>query len=82
MWRLPSTMAVTASWRAGSRVSFLRADGDEDESGIAESAYLTKTDWWMSAVCGGLVFLFTVGVAFVGIYRNLREEPLTLLAEE
>lgn len=59
-----------------------QADGDEDESGIAESAYLTKTDWWMSAVCGGLVFLFTVGVAFVGIYRNLREEPLTLLAEE
>lgn len=61
-----------------------QADGNAvaDESGIAESAYLTKTDWRMSVAGGGMVFLFTVGAAFVGIYRNLREEPLALLAEE
>ena len=57
------------------------ADENADGSGIAKSAYLTQTDWRISAVCGGLVFLFTVGLAFVGIYRNLREEPLALLAE-
>ena len=58
-----------------------KADENANGSGIAKSAYLTQTDWRISAVCGGLVFLFTVGTAFAGIYRNLREEPLALLAE-
>ncbi len=57
------------------------ADENVDGSSIAKSAYLTETDFAVPAVCGGLVFLFTVGMAFVGIYRNLREEPLALLAE-
>ena len=53
----------------------------EDGNGAVRSAYLTETDWRMSAVCGGLVFLFTVGLALSGIRRNLKEEPLKLLAE-
>lgn len=57
------------------------ADGDADGSGIAKSAYLTETDFAVPAVCGGLVFLFTMGTAFAGIHRNLREEPLALLSE-
>lgn len=54
---------------------------DADVSGGVKSAYLTQTDFAVSAACGGLVFLFTVGMALSGIYRNLREEPLKLLAE-
>lgn len=57
------------------------ADENVDGNSIAKSAYMTETDFAVSAVCGGLVFLFTVGMAFIGIYRNLREEPLALLAE-
>lgn len=57
------------------------AQESADGNGIAKSAYLTETDWRISAACGGLVFLFTMGMALAGIYRNLREEPLKLLAE-
>lgn len=53
----------------------------EDGNGAVRSAYLTETDWRMSVVCGGLAFLFTVGLALSGICRNLKEEPLKLLAE-
>ena len=56
-------------------------DENADGSSVAKSAYLTETDWRVSVVCGGPVFLFTVGMALAGIYRNLREEPLKLLAE-
>ena len=56
-------------------------DENADGSSVAKSAYLTETDWRISAVCGGLVFLFTMGTAFVGIYGNLREEPLALLSD-
>ena len=56
-------------------------DENADGSSIAKSAYLTETDWRISAVCGGLIFLLTMGMAFLGIYGNLREEPLALLAE-
>ena len=58
------------------------ADENAAGSSIAKSAYLTETDFAVSAVCGGLVFLFTVGTASVGIYRNLKEEPLKLLTSE
>lgn len=54
---------------------------DADGSGTVKSAYLTQTDWRVAAACGGLVFLFTVGMALSGIYRNLCEEPLKLLSE-
>lgn len=54
---------------------------DADVSGGVKSAYLTQTDFAVSAACGGLVFLFTVGMALSGIYGNLRQEPLKLLAE-
>lgn len=57
------------------------ADQSADGSGIAKSAYLTQTDWRMSVVCAGLAFLFTMGMALLGIYQNLKEEPLALLAE-
>ena len=57
------------------------ADESAHGSGIAKSAYLTETDWRMSALGGGMVFLFAVGMALSGISRNLREEPLALLAE-
>ena len=57
------------------------ADEGAHGNGIAKSVYLTQTHWQTSAVCGGLVFLFTMGTAFAGIHRNLREEPLKLLAE-
>ncbi len=57
------------------------ADESADGNEIAKSAYLTKTDWRISALGGGLIFLFTMGTAFGGVYRNLREEPLALLAE-
>lgn len=60
-------------------VQFSREESERKEG--AESAYLTETDFAVSAACGGLVFLFTVGMALSGIYRNLREEPLKLLAE-
>lgn len=69
-------------------VQFNREESEEksaaenvDESGTVKFAYLMETDWRMSAICGGLVFLFTVGTALSGIHRNLREEPLKLLAE-
>lgn len=55
------------------------ADGDGSRG--AKSVYLTEPDWRMSVFSGSLVFLFTVGTAFWGIYRNLRKEPLLLLAE-
>lgn len=45
-----------------------------------EVAYLTQLDIRVSAAAGGLVFLFTTATALTGIYRNLREEPLQLLA--
>lgn len=57
------------------------ADEGAHGNGIAKSVYLTQTHWQTSAVCGGLVFLFTMGMAFAGIHRNLREEPLKLLSE-
>ena len=57
------------------------ADEGAHGNGIAKSVYLTQTHWQTSAVCGGLVFLFTMGMAFAGIHRNLREEPLALLSE-
>lgn len=57
------------------------ADQSADGSGIAKSAYLTQTDWRMSVVCAGLAFLFMMGMALLGIYQNLKEEPLALLAE-
>ena len=57
------------------------ADEGAHGNGIAKSVYLTQTHWQTSAVCGGLVFLFTMGMVFAGIHRNLREEPLALLSE-
>ena len=58
-------------------------DGESTETGgAAANPYLTETDWRMSAACGGLVFLFTVGTALLGIYRNLQEEPLSLLSSD
>lgn len=45
-----------------------------------EVAYLTELDARVTAAAGGLVFLFTVAAALTGIYRNLRQEPLALLA--
>lgn len=57
------------------------ADADTEGSGMLQSAYLTETDWRITVFSGGLVFLFTVGMALSGIYRNLREEPLSLLSE-
>lgn len=56
-------------------------EGNADESTMAGSAYLRETDWRISVLCSGLVFLFTMGMAFGGIYGNLRKEPLALLAE-
>ena len=53
----------------------------EQESGAVETAYLTETDWRISAACGGLVFLFTLASSLSGIYGNLRQEPLKLLSE-
>lgn len=53
----------------------------EEENPMEEITYLSKTDWRISVLGSGLVCLFTVGVAFSGIYRNLKEEPLALLAE-
>ncbi len=58
-------------------------DGESTETGgAAANPYLTETDWRMSAACGGLVFLLTVGTALLGIYRNLQEEPLSLLSSD
>ena len=61
------------------------AAGDDtavkDDAAVEKITYLAETDWGMSAICGGLVFLFTMGTALTGIYRNLKEEPLELLAE-
>ena len=51
--------------------------GEETESA---SVYLTDTDWRMSVVCGGGVFLFTLAAALTGICGNLRREPMALLA--
>lgn len=45
-----------------------------------EVADLTKPDIRVTAAAGGLVFLFTLTTALAGICRNLREEPLALLA--
>ena len=56
-------------------------DGKAEGSGMLQSAYLTETDWRTAGLCSSLVFLFTVGMALSGIYRNLREEPLALLSE-
>lgn len=56
------------------------ADGPETETGAA-GVYLNETDWRMSAVCGGGVFLFTFAAALSGICGNLKREPLALLAE-
>ncbi len=56
-------------------------NGEETEEMTApESVYLTETDGRISAVCGGSVFLFTLAAATVGILRNLKQEPLALLA--
>lgn len=55
---------------------------DDDGSGTVKSAYLTQTDWRVAAASGGAVFLFTLSAALAGIYGNLRQEPLRLLAEE
>ncbi|MDE6213790.1 MAG: hypothetical protein K2M70_10000, partial [Lachnospiraceae bacterium] len=60
------------------------AEQKNDDSGreteAAENVYLTDTDWRMSVVCGGGVFLFTLMVAVTGICGNLRREPMELLA--
>lgn len=56
------------------------ADDSGRETGVAD-VYLTATDWRMSIVCGGGVFLFTFGVAMVGVCANLKREPLYLLEE-
>ena len=56
-------------------------DGNAEGSEMLQSAYLTETDWRTAGLCSSLVFLFTVGMALSGIYRNLREEPLALLSE-
>ena len=55
-------------------------NGDSGEETATESVYLTDTDWRMSVVCGGGVFLFTLAVALTGICGNLKREPLELLA--
>lgn len=55
-------------------------DGSEEETEVAESVYLIETDWRMSVVCGGGVFLFTLAAAVTGICGNLRREPMELLA--
>lgn len=57
-----------------------RREGEE-ENPVEEIGYLLKTDWRVSVLGGGLVCLFTVGMAVSGIYRNLKEEPLALLAD-
>ena len=54
-----------------------KADGYE----TVRAAYLKEADWRMSFLCSGLVFLFAMGIALSGIYRNLQKEPLALLAE-
>lgn len=64
-------------------IQFNRERSEEEQAEADETAanaYLTEADWRMSAVCGGVVFLFTLGTAFAGIYGNLRLEPLALLA--
>lgn len=53
----------------------------EEETPVEEITYLSKIDWRVSVLGGGVVFVFTMGMAFAGIYRNLKEEPLALLAE-
>lgn len=55
----------------------------EDEEGHVkeEVTYLTRLDWRVAVVSGGAVFLFTLSAAMTGIYGNLRQEPLKLLAE-
>ena len=53
---------------------------DSGEEMAAENVYLTDTDWRMSLVCGGGVFLFTLAAALTGICGNLRREPMELLA--
>lgn len=58
--------------------------GSVDETGaadVSESVYLTKTDWRMSALVGGGVFLFTMAAAMAGVCGNLKREPLALLSE-
>ncbi len=54
----------------------LQRESEERE----EVAYLTKMDVRVTAAAGGLVFAFTLAVAAAGIRRNLRQEPLALLA--
>lgn len=53
-----------------------------EENGTAENVYLTETDWRVAAASGGAVFLFTLSAALLGIYGNLRQEPLKLLTLE
>ncbi|MDE6406059.1 MAG: hypothetical protein K2M20_10485 [Lachnospiraceae bacterium] len=70
--------------RAGADARKESGSADADETGGAaapERVYLTETDWRMSAVCGGGVFLFTITAAMAGIRGNLKREPLALLSE-
>ena len=57
-----------------------KRDDRGGEAEAAENVYLTDTDWRMSVVCGGGVFLFTLAAALTGICGNLRREPMELLA--
>lgn len=71
-------------------VQFNREESEKKESaaenvngsGTVKSAYLTQTDWRVAALSGGAVFLFTLSAALLGIYGNLRQEPLKLLTLE
>ncbi|MDE6601127.1 MAG: hypothetical protein K2K90_02975 [Lachnospiraceae bacterium] len=70
--------------RAGADAGEESGSAGADETGEAaasERVYLTETDWRMSAVCGGGVFLFTIAAAMAGVCGNLKREPLALLSE-
>ena len=65
---------------AGKESGSVGAD-ETGEAASSEHVYLTETDWRMSVVCGGGVFLFTIAAAMAGVCGNLKREPLALLSE-